>query len=70
MTQNIHISLNGEPYQLPINSSLGDLVKAMGIAEQRYAIEVNRTIIPRSQHTDYQPDEGDVIEVVQAIGGG
>jgi len=37
---------------------------------QRFAVEVNEELIPRSLHADRRLVEGDRVEVVHAIGGG
>ncbi|MFQ5660901.1 MAG: sulfur carrier protein ThiS [Gammaproteobacteria bacterium] len=36
----------------------------------RIAVEINQQIVPRSQFEKYPVNEGDVIEIVFAIGGG
>lgn len=71
MTENISIRLNGDAFQLRENKkTLQDLVEQMGLSNGRYAIEVNREIIPRSEHAAFALNAGDEVEVVQAIGGG
>ncbi|MGM0564731.1 MAG: sulfur carrier protein ThiS [Pseudomonadota bacterium] len=64
------ISLNGEPHEAPSGSSLGDLIAELGLRSGRFAIELNRDIIPRSQHDETVLREGDTVEIVHAIGGG
>ena len=46
------------------------LLQEMGFSERRVAVEVNREIVPRSQHGDFQLQDNDRVEVVFAIGGG
>ena len=66
----MNLSLNGSPYTLPEGSTLSDLSKALELEGKRFAIEVNEDIIPRSEHATHAINEGDNIEVVEAIGGG
>ncbi len=65
------IRLNGEPASLPASiETIAALLVHLGIAQKRIAVELNQQIVPKSKHTDTILNEGDVVEVVQAIGGG
>jgi sulfur carrier protein len=64
------ITVNGRPETLGEGQSVLDLLKALGLAEKRVAVELNREIVPRSRHSAVQLKEGDEVEIVQAIGGG
>lgn len=66
----MHISLNGESYQLAEGSSIEQLLIQLEFVGKRVAVEVNQEIVPRSQHSQTLLNEGDQVEVVQAIGGG
>lgn len=66
----MHIQLNGERYELPDGQSVADLLQRLELTGRRLAVEVNREIVPRSQHAATTLVEGDQIEVVHAIGGG
>ncbi|MDX2351509.1 sulfur carrier protein ThiS [Stutzerimonas xanthomarina] len=66
----MHIQLNGERYELPDGQSVADLLQRLELTGRRLAVELNREIVPRSQHAATTLVEGDQIEVVQAIGGG
>lgn len=50
--------------------TIAALLQEMGFSERRVAVEVNREIVPRSQHGDFQLQDNDRVEVVFAIGGG
>ena len=56
--------------QLEKPVSLVALLALLGHAERRVAVEVNREIVPRSQHDSFQLSPGDQIELVHAMGGG
>lgn len=65
----MQVVINGEPSQLDGVHNVADLVRHLRL-EGRIAIEVNREIVPRSQFATRGLRNGDVIEVVQAVGGG
>ena len=66
----MNIQLNGESHQLATALSLQQLIAEMDLADKRLAIELNREIVPRSRFSDTVLKEGDIIEIVHAIGGG
>ncbi|WP_415846099.1 sulfur carrier protein ThiS [Stutzerimonas zhaodongensis] len=66
----MHIQLNGERYELPDGQSVADLLQRLELTGRRLAVELNRDIVPRSQHAATVLVENDQVEVVHAIGGG
>lgn len=64
------ILLNGVECDVPDASSIADLLQLNGYGERRVAVELNRSIVPRSRHAGQHLDEGDQVEIVHAIGGG
>ena len=66
----MHIQLNGERYELPDGQSVADLLQRLELTGRRLAVELNRDIVPRSQHAATVLVEGDQIEIVHVIGGG
>lgn len=64
------ITLNGEPCAITEERTVVDLLTNHGYQNKRVAVEINRQIIPRSEHATRQLCEGDRIEIVHAIGGG
>ena len=64
------IRLNGEPRSLPNPIALDQLLADEGLAGRRVAVEINGEIVPRSRHAEHLLAEGDVIEIVHALGGG
>ncbi|MAX56734.1 MAG: thiamine biosynthesis protein ThiS [Alcanivoracaceae bacterium] len=63
------LTVNGDTLTLDGNT-IADLVAQLGLTGRRLAVEVNREIIPKSLHGDVALNEGDVVEIVHAIGGG
>lgn len=64
------IQLNGEPRALPPQTTLHDLLHSEQLLERRVAVEVNGEIVPRGRHAGHVLAEGDVVEIVHALGGG
>ena len=67
--QRLQISLNGSSLTLK-SSSLSDLVDSLNLTNARYAVEVNREIIPKSAIANYTLTNKDEVEIVIAVGGG
>ena len=67
MTQ---IELNGTPQLLAQETSVAALLRANGYANRPVAVEINREIVPRSQHEHRLLRDGDHVEIVKAMGGG
>ena len=64
------IIINGETKTVHENISALELLKEMGIAEKKLALEVNQEVVPRSMLAKYLLQAGDRIEIIHAIGGG
>ncbi len=64
------LMVNGKPLQLDQPANIIDLLVQLELTKKSVAVEVNRTIIPRSLHPNHQLQPGDQIEIVHAIGGG
>ncbi|MYM38892.1 sulfur carrier protein ThiS [Duganella qianjiadongensis] len=66
----IDIELNGEPYQVPLQHTLAELIAALALTGQALALAVNRSVVPRQQWPQHQLQAHDKVEIVRAIGGG
>jgi thiamine biosynthesis protein ThiS len=64
------ITLNGESKEFPAPLSIQDLLDQLTIPAGRVACEVNLKIIKRALYPQTVIQEGDTVEVIQAIGGG
>lgn len=64
------ITLNGETAVFQDIATVADLVAALGVVPQRVAIELNETIVRRSEYRATPIREGDRIEIVTLVGGG
>ena len=65
----IGIILNGSEILLKSNS-LKELVDSLNLQEARFAVEINREIVPKSQIDNYTLNDKDEVEIVIAVGGG
>ena len=65
----IGIILNGSEIHLKSNS-LKELIDSLNLSEARFAIEINREIVPKSQIDNYTLNDKDEVEIVIAVGGG
>jgi len=64
------IVLNGQSRTCAAGRTLRDLLAEAGYAQRRVAVEVNREIVPKSEHAQREIRDGDRIEIVHALGGG
>ncbi len=65
----IGITLNGSEILLQ-SDSLKKLIDNLKLSEARFAVEINREIIPKSQIDNYTLNDRDEVEIVIAVGGG
>jgi thiamine biosynthesis protein ThiS len=64
------VTLNGERRAFPAQTTLLDVVRALGLEPERVAIEYNRAIVRRELWPSTALDNGAEIEIVQFVGGG
>ncbi|MGH8114351.1 MAG: sulfur carrier protein ThiS [Rhodanobacteraceae bacterium] len=66
----MQITLNGQVHDCKPATTVTTLLVETGHGERKVAVEVNREIVPRSRHAQHTLQDGDQVEIVQAIGGG
>ncbi len=66
----MNIQLNGAPRQLPQSTTIQQLLDLEQLTQRRVAVEVNGEIVTRSLHGSHALADGDVVEIVHALGGG
>ena len=66
----VQIRLNGEGREVDESCSVADLLEILDLADRRVAVELNRDILPRARYSATTLVGGDVVEVVQFVGGG
>ncbi len=65
----MQITLNGERKEVH-STTISELKTELSIPKRGIAIEINRVIIPHSNHDFTILNENDVVEIVSFIGGG
>ena len=64
------ITINQESLVLDGEISLERLLVELSVSTKYIAIEVNKIIIPKSEYAKYLLKENDIVEVINAVGGG
>ncbi|WP_404479418.1 sulfur carrier protein ThiS [Novosphingobium sp. BL-52-GroH] len=70
MTDELLLTVNGEPRRIASGASIADLVADLGLDPKKVAVERNAEIAPRSTLADVILAQGDVLEIVHFVGGG
>ncbi len=65
----MNIKLNGKDH-LTKALTISQLLNELGIVSERVAVEVNRRIIKKADFDNYPVKEGDIVEIVNFVGGG
>ena len=66
----MRLVVNGEERQVETNTTIGELLASLGLADTLVAVERNEEVVPRAQHAHTRLAEGDRVEVVHFVGGG
>jgi thiamine biosynthesis protein ThiS len=66
----VNLQVNGEPREVADGASLGDLLRSLNLTPGRLACERNGEIVKRADYDATPLAAGDVVEIVQMIGGG
>ena len=66
----MQLTINGEARDVPEGLSLSGLLGHLGLTQGMVAIERNREVVPRREHASVFLQPGDVLEIVQFVGGG
>lgn len=66
----MEIRLNGEVRAVREGLSVADLIAELGLGGRRVAVELNQDILARDLYPTTLLAGGDVVEVVQFVGGG
>jgi thiazole synthase len=66
----LHLTINGEPKELPDPLTVADLLAHIGLDRRKVAVEVNEAVVPALRHGEHRLAAGDRVEVVTLVGGG
>jgi len=70
MSVNIDVVVNGNPRSVAEGTTVAGLIGELGLGARRVAVERNRGVVPRAQHTTTVLAAGDRLELVTFVGGG
>ena len=66
----MRVTVNGEPREVGEGETLSDLVRALALAPERVAVELNREVVRRADWPRVVLGDGDRVEIVHFVGGG
>ncbi len=64
------ISVNGDNVSVVAGTTIAQLLAQLGLGGKTVAVERNRAIVPRAQHSVVELESNDQLEVVTFVGGG
>lgn len=64
------LTINGETIENITAQTVSGLLAELNIAQGRVAVEVNLSVIKRAEHETFRLKDGDVVEIVNFVGGG
>jgi thiamine biosynthesis protein ThiS len=64
------VVVNGEVREVAAGTNVAELIRELGLASERVAVERNGRIVRRAEHERTVLEEGDRVEVVTLVGGG
>ena len=68
--QELQILLNGETFPVAAGTTVADLVRRLELPEDRVAVELDRSVLRRSEWGTRCLEAGAAVEIVQVVGGG
>jgi thiazole synthase len=70
VSSTVRITVNGECREIPGPLTVSDLLAHLRLRPEHVAVELNKGLVTRSQHSETVVSEGAVLEVVTLVGGG
>ncbi len=64
------LTVNGEARTFPEGLTVRGLIEALALTDGPVAVERNREVVPRAEHTATVLRDRDVVEIVHLVGGG
>jgi sulfur carrier protein len=64
------ITLNGDSYPLAGDTPLTALLERLNMRRGRVAVEINREIVPKADYDATIVRAGDLVEIINFVGGG
>ncbi len=64
------ITINGEKKEYRDQLTVLELLQHLNLQPERVVVEINRTILSPAAHDDTKLKTGDIVELIQFVGGG
>ncbi len=64
------VVVNGDEREVPGPMTVAGLLTHLGIDQRFGAVEVNREVVPKSEHGAHALRDGDQVEIIRFVGGG
>ncbi|MFQ5542665.1 MAG: sulfur carrier protein ThiS [Candidatus Binatia bacterium] len=64
------VHINGEKREIAAGLSVAQMLQELGIPPRRVVVEINRDVLSHDAHEATFLKEGDMVEIVQFVGGG
>ena len=64
------ITLNGRPHDLAGAPTIVELIETLSVKPKQVAVAINGEVVMRREWPETRVRDGDVVEVVRAVGGG
>ncbi|WP_409433738.1 sulfur carrier protein ThiS [Litorimonas sp. RW-G-Af-16] len=67
----MNLTINGEQKAgFETGLTIAQLIERLDLPRGKIAVELNRAVVPKSQHGTQRLAEGDILEIIHFIGGG
>lgn len=66
----VEVTVNGISRSMASNSTVLDLVRQSGLSPELVAVEINRQLVRRASFETHKLNPGDLVEIVEFVGGG
>lgn len=66
----LNVFVNGEPRQVPSDSTVASLLKWLKLPSERVAVELNKSIVRKRDWQETPISGGAQVEIVEFVGGG
>jgi sulfur carrier protein len=70
MSDSIRILLNGQPRNVPAETTLSSLLTALKLTPDKVAVEHNRRLVRSERYAQTRLTDDDQVEIVTFVGGG
>jgi len=66
----LELTVNGERREVRSPCTVKDLLEQLALGGERIAVAINRDVVPRSTFPSHELENGDRVEILEAVGGG